>query len=89
MTLTSGGFDAFDFNLLFFYRRDFMTMERVVVEAVPKPWGRLDLHPWARDSVNGERIGEVWFHRADPAKKFQIAFETAVYRSTPLDLGPS
>lgn len=45
-----------------------MTIARAVVEAVPKPWGRLHTQPWRHERASKERIGEVWFGRADDEK---------------------
>jgi len=43
-----------------------MTIERAEAHAVRKPWGRTDLAPWSACTVEGARVGEIRFERADP-----------------------
>jgi len=42
-----------------------MAIEHASVQAVRKPWGVGDLHPWS--SIDGSRdtVGELWFQRVD------------------------
>ncbi len=42
-----------------------MTIEKAVVLAVDKPWGRMDLRPWSGLQHDGAAIGELWFERAN------------------------
>lgn len=62
-----------------------MTIERAVAESVPKPWGRLGLHPWGHDPIDGERIGEVWFHRAGPAEQSKLLLKL-LFTDQPLSI---
>jgi mannose-6-phosphate isomerase len=56
-----------------------MTIELAQTEAVPKPWGSLDLRPWRDRQPDGVAIGEIWFRRAgtDPALLLKLLFTTA------------
>src|SRR4051794_4248049 len=59
-----------------------MTVEQAAVEAVSKPWGVADLRPWSGLELCGERVGELWFRRADsnaplPALMVKLLFTSA------------
>jgi mannose-6-phosphate isomerase len=40
-----------------------MVIEHARAHALPKPWGRLDLHPWSNVHHDGGAIGEIWYER--------------------------
>jgi mannose-6-phosphate isomerase len=42
-----------------------MAIENASPRVVRKPWGVSDLHPWSDIDGFGDRIGELWFQRAD------------------------
>lgn len=37
--------------------------ERAALKLIPKPWGRVDLNPWAQNKSRGA-IGEIWYERS-------------------------
>jgi mannose-6-phosphate isomerase len=43
-----------------------MAIERARVQALPRPWGVVDLAPWSTAGHEGLPIGEIWYER--PAK---------------------
>lgn len=59
-----------------------MAIEHARAHALPKPWGRVDLHPWSSTPQDGATqagaIGEIWFARsgaaADPSLLLKLLF---------------
>ena len=44
-----------------------MAIERARANAVPKPWGMIDLRPWSDARKDGRPIGEIWYERPGAA----------------------
>src|SRR4051812_5064872 len=42
-----------------------MAIEHALVQAVHKPWGIADLHPWSSMEAHSDPVGELWFQRVD------------------------
>lgn len=63
-----------------------MTAERCRIQAIHKPWGRNDLHPWYEQ--HGERfaIGELWFQRADDAAPNPALMLKLLFTDAPLSI---
>jgi mannose-6-phosphate isomerase len=40
-----------------------VAIERAQMRAVQKPWGSLDLLPWAENPTDGVTVGELWYER--------------------------
>src|SRR5260370_24571810 len=41
-----------------------VAIERAHARAVQKPWGSLDLQPWATTPSDGVAVGELWYERS-------------------------
>jgi mannose-6-phosphate isomerase len=63
-----------------------MVIERASVQVARKPWGVADLLPWSRISVSGERIGELWFQRADRNASVPKLLLKLLFTSAPLSI---
>jgi mannose-6-phosphate isomerase len=63
-----------------------MTIEQATLRAVAKPWGRSDLRPWGRGEHGDERIGEIWFGRADGGTKAPGLLLKLLFTSEPLSI---
>jgi mannose-6-phosphate isomerase len=56
-----------------------MAIERARVQAVPRPWGVVDLSPWSTAAHDGALIGEIWYERpgrpaSDPSLLLKLLF---------------
>ena len=56
-----------------------MAIELARANALPKPWGILDLRPWSTAPPHGSAIGEIWYERpgeaaADPSLLLKLLF---------------
>jgi mannose-6-phosphate isomerase len=56
-----------------------MAIERARVQALPRPWGVLDLTPWSTAAKDGIPIGEIWYDRpgkpaSDPSLLLKLLF---------------
>lgn len=40
-----------------------MPIEHARARLLPKPWGVTDVSSWNAASLNGQRIGEIWYER--------------------------
>lgn len=56
-----------------------MAIERARVQALPRPWGVVDLAPWSNAGRDGVPIGEIWYERPargppDPSLLLKLLF---------------
>lgn len=56
-----------------------MAIERARVQALPRPWGVVDLAPWSNAGHDGVPIGEIWYERPargppDPSLLLKLLF---------------
>lgn len=56
-----------------------MTIEHALAQALPKPWGAVDLRPWSNVQHGVDAIGEIWYERpdkpaADPSLLLKLLF---------------
>jgi mannose-6-phosphate isomerase len=63
-----------------------MVIERASVQVARKPWGVADLQPWSSISVSGDRIGELWFQRADKNAPVPKLLLKLLFTSAPLSI---
>lgn len=63
-----------------------MSIEKALIHRVAKPWGRTDLMPWSPAPADGDRIGELWFERADPAAPAAALLLKLLFTSEPLSI---
>ena len=52
---------------------------------VPKPWGRLDLRPWADGGERTDAIGEIWFKRPGKSSPTSLLLKL-LFTSQPLSI---
>ena len=63
-----------------------MTIELALTQALPKPWGVVDLRPWNRTSHTGVAIGEIWYDRpGKPALRPSLLLKL-LFTSRPLSI---
>jgi mannose-6-phosphate isomerase len=60
-------------------------VERAEKTFVSKPWGRVDLRPWADDADASGAIGEIWFERQDGAAPRSLLLKL-LFTSQPLSI---
>jgi len=63
-----------------------VTIEHAAVHMHRKPWGSTDLLPWAVAPATGDKIGEVWFERADVAAPRPALLLKLLFTSEPLSI---
>ena len=63
-----------------------MTIEHAVVQMHRKPWGSIDLLPWAISPANGDAIGELWFERPDVAAPKSMLLLKLLFTAEPLSI---
>jgi mannose-6-phosphate isomerase len=63
-----------------------MVIERASVQVAHKPWGVADLRPWSSIGVSGDRIGELWFQRADKDAPVPKLLLKLLFTSAPLSI---
>jgi mannose-6-phosphate isomerase len=63
-----------------------MAIEHASVQAVGKPWGVADLHPWSGIDGSGDTIGELWFQRADRDAPIPALLLKLLFTSEPLSI---
>jgi mannose-6-phosphate isomerase len=63
-----------------------MTVEHATAAIISKPWGVTDLRPWSSIDVAGERIGEVWFQRAEKTGAVPTLLVKLLFTSAPLSI---
>jgi mannose-6-phosphate isomerase len=63
-----------------------MAIEHASVQAVRKPWGVADLHPWSGIERSGHAIGELWFKRADENAPVPALLLKLLFTSEPLSI---
>src|ERR1041385_354919 len=51
-----------------------------------KPWGVTDLRAWSRIDLAGERIGELWFQRAEKTAAVPALLVKLLFTSAPLSI---
>jgi mannose-6-phosphate isomerase len=63
-----------------------MTIELALTQALPKPWGVVDLGPWSRTSNAGVTIGEIWYDRpGEPSSRPSLLLKL-LFTSEPLSI---
>ena len=63
-----------------------MAIEHASVQAVRKPWGVADLHPWSGIDGSGDPVGELWFQRADKNASIPTLLLKLLFTSEPLSI---
>jgi mannose-6-phosphate isomerase len=63
-----------------------MAIEHASVQAVRKPWGVTDLHPWSGIDGSGGAIGELLFQRADKDAPIPTLLLKLLFTSEPLSI---
>ncbi|MGZ3409049.1 MAG: class I mannose-6-phosphate isomerase [Xanthobacteraceae bacterium] len=63
-----------------------MAIERARANALTKPWGVSDLHPFSSEWRKGETIGEIWFERVDPTAPVPSLLLKILFTSQPLSI---
>ena len=63
-----------------------MTVERCLVQAIHKPWGRSDLEPWYTAHADGSLIGELWFRRTEAAAERPALLLKLLFTDAPLSI---
>jgi mannose-6-phosphate isomerase len=63
-----------------------MVIERASVQVARKPWGVADLQPWSSISASGDRVGELWFQRADNDAPVPKLLLKLLFTSAPLSI---
>jgi mannose-6-phosphate isomerase len=63
-----------------------MVIERASVQVAHKPWGVADLQPWSSISASGDRVGELWFQRADKDAPVPKLLLKLLFTSAPLSI---
>jgi mannose-6-phosphate isomerase len=63
-----------------------MTVEFARADAVKKPWGRSDLLPWSPLDTQGDKIGELWFHRNDLSQPNSSLMLKLLFTDEPLSI---
>ena len=63
-----------------------MTIELALTQALPKPWGVVDLRPWNRTGNTGVAIGEIWYDRpGEPSLRPSLLLKL-LFTSEPLSI---
>ena len=60
-----------------------MAVERARVQAVPRPWGVVDLSPWGTAVHDGAQVGEIWYQRPEPSSSSSLLLKL-LFTSEPL-----
>jgi mannose-6-phosphate isomerase len=63
-----------------------MTIELARANALPKPWGILDLRPWSRAPHHGGAIGEIWYERTSKEATNSSLLLKLLFTSQPLSI---
>ena len=63
-----------------------MTIELALTQALPKPWGVVDLRPWNRTGNTDVAIGEIWYDRpGEPSLRPSLLLKL-LFTSEPLSI---
>ena len=63
-----------------------MAIELARTQAIPKPWGVVDLRPWNKTGNNGISIGEIWYERPDEPASNPSLLLKLLFTSQPLSI---
>ena len=63
-----------------------MAIEHARAQALPKPWGIVDLRPWSNARHDGSPIGEIWYERFDGAAIEPSLLLKLLFTSQPLSI---
>jgi mannose-6-phosphate isomerase len=63
-----------------------MAIEHASAQVARKPWGVVDLHPWSSIDVSGDRVGELWFQRADDNAPIPALLLKLLFTNEPLSI---
>jgi mannose-6-phosphate isomerase len=63
-----------------------MAIEHASAQVARKPWGVVDLHPWSRIDVSGDRVGELRFQRADDNAPIPALLLKLLFTNEPLSI---
>jgi mannose-6-phosphate isomerase len=63
-----------------------MAIEFARAEALPKPWGVVDLMPWNNTGNGGISIGEIWYERPDKPTPSPSLLLKLLFTSQPLSI---
>ena len=63
-----------------------MAIERACVQALPRPWGVVDLTPWSNAAHDGVPVGELWYERPDKSAPTPSLLLKLLFTSEPLSI---
>jgi len=63
-----------------------MAIERARADAIPKPWGVLDTHPFRKASIGEGAIGEIWYERDGADELAPSLLLKMLFTSQPLSI---
>jgi mannose-6-phosphate isomerase len=63
-----------------------MAIERARVQALPRPWGVVDLTPWSNAAHESVAIGEIWYERAGRENPNSSLLLKLLFTSAPLSI---
>lgn len=67
-----------------------MTIDRASVRTTLKPWGRLDLGPWASKNHQDSPVGEISFDHGEAGGRDRLLLlKLPLYRGNTVDTGSS
>jgi mannose-6-phosphate isomerase len=70
----------------FLSKRRTMAIERARADAIPKPWGVMDLRPFRNVAPGDDAIGEIWYERNDAAEASSSLLLKLLFTSQPLSI---
>jgi mannose-6-phosphate isomerase len=63
-----------------------MAIELARTQALPRPWGVVDLGPWSHGAHKAEPIGEIWYERPGKPAKTPALLLKLLFTSEPLSI---
>jgi mannose-6-phosphate isomerase len=63
-----------------------MAIELACTQALPRPWGVVDLQPWSKAGNDGILIGEIWYERPDKPTPNPSLLLKLLFTSEPLSI---
>ena len=63
-----------------------MAIELARTQALPRPWGVVDLGPWSHAAHKAEPIGEIWYERPGKPAKTPALLLKLLFTSEPLSI---
>ena len=63
-----------------------MAIELARTQALPRPWGVVDLRPWNKAGNDGVSIGEIWYERPGKPTSNPSLLLKLLFTSQPLSI---